>query len=111
MKELVFGELITLKGQHSLQIPVEMGMNTLCIEVLEGKIRINHGTYTPDGGTWLSAPAAIKAHYDFYSGDKDRIDIDIRESFGKQDILSVTNVSLFHKAILRISPYYSKEHP
>ena len=103
MKELVFGELITLKGQHSLQIPVEMGMNKLCIEVLEGKIRINHGAYTPDGGTWLSAPSGRKAHYDFSSGDKHRLDIDIRESFGKQDILSVVNVSLLHKTVLRIS--------
>ena len=102
MKELVFGELITLKGQHSLQIPVEMGMNKLCIEVLEGKIRINHGAYTPDGGTWLSAPSGRKAHYDFSSGDKETIIIDIRESFGKQDILSVANVSLFHKTVFRI---------
>ena len=111
MKELALGELVTLKGQHSLRIPMEMGINSLCIEVLEGKIRINHGAYTPDGGTWLAAPSGRKAHYDFFSGEKDRLDIDIRESFGKQDILSVTNVSLIHKAILRISPYYSKEHP
>ena len=103
MKELVFDELITLKGQHSLRIPVEIGINTLCVEVLEGKIRINHGAYTPDGGTWLSAPAGRKAHYDFSSGDKHRLDFDIRESFGKQDMLSVVNVSLFHKAVLRIS--------
>ena len=81
----------------------EMGINTLCVEVLEGKIRINHGAYTPDGGTWLSAPAGRKAHYDFSSGDKDRIVIDIRESFGKRDMLTVVNVSLFHKAVLRIS--------
>ena len=39
MKELVFGELIVLKGQHCLRIPVEMGINTLCVEVIEGKIR------------------------------------------------------------------------
>ena len=103
MKELVFGELITLKGQHCLRIPVEMGINMLCVEVLEGKIRINHGAYTPDGGTWLSAPAGRKAHYDFSSSDKHRLDIDIRESFGKQDMLSVVNVNLFRKAVLRIS--------
>ena len=40
MKELVFGELIVLKGQHCLRIPVEMGINTLCVEVIEGKIRM-----------------------------------------------------------------------
>ena len=102
MKELVFGELIVLKGQHCLRIPVEMGINTLCVEVIEGKIRINHGAYTPDGGTWLSAPTGRKAHYYFSSGDNDRIDIDIQESFGRQDMLSVVNVSLFHKALLRI---------
>lgn len=102
MKELVFGKLITLKGQHSLQIPVDMGMNTLCIEDLEGKIRINHGAYTLDGGTWLSAPAGRQAHYDYSSGDKETIVIDIRESFGKQDILSVVNVSLSHKTLFRI---------
>ena len=102
MKELVFDELITLKGQRSLRIPVEMGMNKLFIKVLEGKIRINHGAYTPDGGTWLSAPSGRQAHYDFSSGDKETIVIDIRESFGKQDILSVANVSLFHKTVFRI---------
>ena len=71
-------------------------------QVIEGIIRINHGAYTPDGGTWLSAPTGRKAHYDFSSGDNDRIDIDIQESFGRQDMLSVVNVSLFHKALLRI---------
>ena len=106
MKVLVFDELITLKGQHSLRIPVEMGINTLCVEVLEGKIRINHGAYTPDGGTWLSAPAGRKAHYDFSSGDKDRIIIDIRESFGKQDMLSVVNVKLFQNAVIKVTPLH-----
>ena len=61
MKELALGELVTLKGQHSLRIPMEMGINSLCIEVLEGKIRINHGAYTPDGGTWL-APLQEEKH-------------------------------------------------
>ena len=103
MKELVFGELITMKAQQSLRIPVEMGMNALYVEVLEGKIRINHGAYTPDGGTWLSAPAGRQAHYDYSSGDKETIVIDIRESFGKQDILSVVNVNLFHKALIRVA--------
>ncbi len=98
MKKLEFNEIILLKPQHSLYIPLSEGVHKLKIEVFHGKIRINHGTYTPDGGTWLENPSGSKANYDFKTGDISYIIIDIRSSFNKTDRLSVIVPSLLHSA-------------
>ena len=72
-------------------IPVEKGMNRFHIHVVRGALRINHGAYTPDGGTWLSAPAGRPRGYDLCEGADEIITVDIQECFGKQDILTVVN--------------------
>ena len=41
------------------------GVNHIFIKVISGKLRLNHGCFTPDGGTWLSTPTGgRRAHYD-----------------------------------------------
>ena len=98
MKELKFNEKVLLKPQRSLYIPLNEGIYKLKIEVYQGKIRINHGAYTPDGGTWLDPPLGRKAHYDFKTGDTSYITIEIKTSFNKTDRLNVIVPSLLHSA-------------
>lgn len=98
MRNIKANETNTLKGQMQLNIHVTIGVNTFRIKVLCGKIRINHGTYTPDGGTWLSSPNGRTAHYDFIEGEDGVVTIDIQKSFGKCDILSVVNPFFFKTA-------------
>lgn len=45
-----YGE-ITLKGQHSCILEMKEGINHIFIKVISGKLRLNHGCFTPDGGT------------------------------------------------------------
>ena len=101
MKEAQWG-LNCLKGQHQLMIPVERGVNRFHIHVIRGALRINHGAYTPDGGTWLSAPAGRPRGYDLDEDDDEQITVDIQESFGKQDILTVVNPNLIKEAEFEI---------
>lgn len=49
-------QTVHLKGQHTFELEVELGLCNFSFKVIEGKIRINHCSYNPDGGTWLSAP-------------------------------------------------------
>lgn len=98
MKEVKFNEITELKPQHTAYIPLVEGIHKLLVEVCKGKIRLNHGAFIPDGGTWLDFPSGRKAHYDFQTGDNFCITVDIQSSFGKTDRLSIVNVSLFQKA-------------
>ena len=61
-------------------IPFEKGVNRFHIHVIRGALRINYGAYTPDGGTWLSAPAGRPRGYDLDEGDDEQITVDIQES-------------------------------
>lgn len=63
---------------------------------------MNHGAYTPDGGTWLSAPMGRASHYELEEGKEYDIEFDIRESFGKRDRVFIMNPSLFKMAEFEI---------
>ncbi len=91
-----------MKGQHQLMIPVEKGINRFCIHVIRGTLRINHGFYTPDGGTWLSAPTGRPRGYDLDEGIDKLIIVDIQESFGKQDILTLVNLKIIKESEFEI---------
>ncbi len=71
--------MITLKGQRSCYFPVKEGINIISIYVHSGKLRLNHCSYTPDGGTWLSSPSGGRqAHYNMEQGQKYQIAVDIK---------------------------------
>lgn len=53
-------EKIILKGQRTFVIPVVFGINRVKIKVIKGKLRINHGMFTPDGGTWLCSRNPVR---------------------------------------------------
>lgn len=102
MKNVKIGEITTLKGQRQINIPVKSGLNVIYIKLLSGRIRINHGAYTPDGGTWLSAPSGRNSNYIFSKSGEYVIKVDIQKSFGKTDILYIVNPSFFTNAIFQI---------
>lgn len=90
--------VITLKGQRSCYLPVAEGKNQVSICVHSGKLRLNHCSYTPDGGTWLSSPSGGRqAHYTMEQGQEYQIVVDIQKSFGKLDKINVVNVRFFSK--------------
>lgn len=89
-----------LKGQHSHILHLSEGIHTILFKVAEGKIRINHCCYTPDGGTWLDVPNGNrKARYDMTDGDTKEITFDIRHSFGKLDRIEIVNCKFIKHAV------------
>ncbi len=87
--------MIYLKPQRSKMIILNEGFHTIKVCMTKGKVRINHMSYTPDGGTWLSNPnGARKPHYDIHEGDEQIIEFDIRKSFKKVDKIDLVNPSL-----------------
>ena len=90
----------TLKGQHSCWIILDVGIYDLYIKVIEGNLRVNHGCYTPDGGTWLDSPDGNRiAHYNLCKAREYKLHLDIRTSFGKNDIIDIVNIKFFKKAV------------
>nr|WP_294697259.1 hypothetical protein [uncultured Blautia sp.] len=89
-----------LKGQHSCWITPDVGVYDLYIKVIEGKIRVNHGCYTPDGGTWLDSPDRNRiAHYNLYEKREYKLCLDIRTRFEKKDIIDIVNIQFFKEAV------------
>lgn len=93
-------QVICLKGQHTFKITPDLGVHNLYFKVIEGKIRVNHCCYNPDGGTWLSAPSGGRqAHYDISVGNDGTIlSFSIETSYGKKDKIVIVNPGLFKKA-------------
>ena len=95
---------IQLSGQHSCCFELSTGVYQFHIRINTGKIRLNHGCFTPDGGTWLDAPNGGRiAHYDLSEGRDYDIEIDIRTSFGRTDRICLVNLSFIKKAIFQYS--------
>lgn len=89
-----------LKGQHVCRICLSPGKYKISLTLKEGCIRINHGCYTPDGGTWLSHPDSNRlAHYDFNSVGNYEFVVDIQSLYNKNDVLDIVNKHLIGKAI------------
>lgn len=93
-------QTIHLKGQQTFELKTESGLCNFHFKVIEGRIRINHCSYNPDGGTWLSAPSGGRqAHYNLSaSNDKTILSFSIENSYGKRDRIVIVNPSLFKKA-------------
>lgn len=93
-------QTVHLKGQHTFELEVELGLCNFSFKVIEGKIRINHCSYNPDGGTWLSAPnKGRQAHYNLSETNNETIlSFSIENSYGKRDRIMIVNPSLFKRA-------------
>lgn len=93
-------DTICLKGQlcrgySDALLPVKQGTCKYTIIVQNGKIRINHLSFNPDGGTWNLPPQnRQKSHYDIEAGNIRTIELEIGESFDQLDILQVVNPNM-----------------
>lgn len=81
---------------------MQEGINYLSIKVISGKLRLNHGRFTPDGDTWLSTPTGVqRTHYDLQEPDEYILTLDIQKSFDRLDKIDIVNVKFFHSAIFQ----------
>ena len=103
---------VELKGQRHFELITELGLSSFVFRVTEGKIRINHCSYTPDGGTWLSPPNnGRRSHYDLSSSDNEvTLSFSIENSFGKKDRIMIVNPCFFRKTIFEYRQLETADH-
>lgn len=93
---------VGLKGQHSCILETPEGINNIFIKVISGKLQLNHGCFTPDGGTWLCAPTGgRKAHYELEEPNEYHITVNIQKSFGRLDRIDVVNLRFLKSAVFQ----------
>ncbi|WMJ86782.1 hypothetical protein [Anaerocolumna sp. MB42-C2] len=80
---------------YSCLLPIQHGECIYTITVLEGKMRINHSAYNPDGGTWSCPPSnRQRQFYDLVSGETKEIKLTIDKNYNELDNVEVVNCSL-----------------
>lgn len=93
-------DIVTLSGQMSFRsssclLPVQAGKCVYSITVLEGKLRLNHSAYDPDGGTWSAPPRnGQPEHYDLKKGEEREIRLEAGIAFRQLDQIEVVNPSM-----------------
>ena len=88
-----------------------MGIHSVFFKIIKGKIRINHCSYDPDGGTWLSQPGrGRRAHYDLLENSETVLSFSIENSFGKKDRIIIVNPSLFREAVFEFQVENSNDN-
>lgn len=89
---------VNLKNQFRLlksiiELPNPKGEIIYNISVNGGKVRLNHNSYNPDGGTWSSPPSKDQVqHIDLYEGEH-KIKLCIEEHFGYNDKITLVNTN------------------
>ncbi|MVX65453.1 chloride channel protein EriC [Clostridium chromiireducens] len=89
---------VNLKNQFRLlksiiELPNPKGEIIYNISVNGGKVRLNHNSYNPDGGTWSSPPSKDQVqHIDLYEGEH-KIKLCIEEHFGHNDKITLVNTN------------------
>jgi len=93
-------DIVTLSGQVSFKpssclLPVQAGKCVYQITVLEGKLRLNHCAYDPDGSTWSAPlPNGQPEHYDLKQGEEREIRLEAYIGFDHIDQIEVVNPSM-----------------
>ncbi|MCQ4637254.1 universal stress protein [Anaerovorax odorimutans] len=96
------------KGADSCLLPSAAGTCVYRIEVLKGRVRLNHAAYNPDGGTWTMEPGNHqKAHYNISAGESREIELFVGVNFGQEDRIDLVNPRPFDPAVIR----YEYEEP
>lgn len=90
---------VVLKGQHSCILEMPEGINEIVIKVMAGKLRLNHGCFTPDGGTWLSARREGEKHTMIYQSRRISYHSRYSKVFGRLDRIDIVNLSFFQQAV------------
>lgn len=82
-------------GPSSAQLPNPLGTHIYRITVNGGKLRLNHHTFNPDGGTWTLPPDNGEDEYfDISDGALRIFKITIGESYEHTDQVEIVNPSL-----------------
>lgn len=89
------------KGADTCLLPTVAGKCEYRVEVLTGKVRLNHLAYNPDGATWTLPPGNHqKAHYDISAGETAKICLFVGVSYGEEDRVDLVNLRPFDPAIV-----------
>lgn len=93
-------DIVTMAGQLSLKpsscrLPVQAGVCVYQITVMEGKLRLNHQAFNPDGDMWNLSPKNKQPdHYDLKQGDNREIRVEIGVDYGHRDKIEIVNPSM-----------------
>lgn len=93
-------DIVTLGSQVSLRpaaciLPSQVGKCVYDITVLEGKMRLSHQSYNPDGATWNLPPKGRQSHYyDLKEGEQRQIQVEILIAYHQLDQMEVVNPSM-----------------
>lgn len=93
-------DIVTLGSQISLKpssclLPVQAGKCSYAITVLQGRMRLNHQAFNPDGDMWNSAPREKQPHhYDLKEGEEKEIQVEILVDYNRLDQMEAVNPSM-----------------
>ena len=93
-------DIVTLGSQISMKpsscfLPVQAGRCDYTITVLQGKMRLSHQAFNPDGNMWNSPPRDKQPHhYDLKEGDERQIQVEILVDYNQLDQMEVVNSSM-----------------
>lgn len=93
-------DIVTLAGQLSFKpssclLPAQAGRCVYHITVMDGRLRLNHLAYNPDGSTWNRPPKNEQPqHYDMKQGDDREIRLEVLVDSGRLDQIEVVNPSM-----------------
>ena len=93
-------DIVALESQLSLKpsncfLPVQAGKCSYTVTVLQGKLRLNHHAFNPDGNMWNSPPKEKQPyHYDLKEGEEKEIQVEVLIDYGHMDRIEVVNPSM-----------------
>ncbi len=93
-------DIVSLGGQLSLKpstchLPVQAGICVYQITVMEGRLRLNHLAFNPDGDMWNLPPKNKQPqHYDLKQGDDREIRVEICVDYNHRDKIEIVNPSM-----------------
>ncbi|AUO14696.1 hypothetical protein [Priestia megaterium] len=86
-------------GKEAIMLETYKGIYNYTIHLKEGKVRLNHGRFNPDGASWLLDPCPQPRLYELSTPGTYRFNIAIEESFEHIDKLELMNASSKNKAV------------
>ena len=86
-------------GKEALILKTYKGVYDYTIHLREGKVRLNHGRFNPDGASWLSDPGRQPRQYEMKTPGIYTFKIKVEESFEQIDKLELINASTKDQAV------------
>lgn len=93
-------DIVTLAGQlgfkpNSCLLPAQAGRCVYHITVMDGRLRLSHLAYNPDGNTWDLPPKNRQPqYYDMKQGEDREIRLEILVDSGRLDQIEIVNPSM-----------------